>query len=78
MLGFGCKITTPDENFSLSQALWQGDETKISSGVSQSHRGDESFEIVQYYLKDEFLPCEASASSCKSLLFFDLDGKFNN
>jgi len=48
MLGFGCKITTPDENFSLSQALWQGDETKISSGVSQSHRGDESFEIVQY------------------------------
>ena len=48
MLGFGCKITTPDENFSPSQALWQGDETKISSGMSQSHRGDESFEIVQY------------------------------
>jgi len=47
-LGFGCEITTPDENFSLSQALWQGDETKISSGVSQSPRGDESFEIVQY------------------------------
>jgi len=38
ILGFGCEITTPDENFSLSQAHRQGDETKISSGVSQSPR----------------------------------------
>jgi hypothetical protein len=32
----------------MSQALRRGDETKISSGASQSHRGDELFEIVQY------------------------------
>jgi hypothetical protein len=39
---------TPDEDFSLLQALWQGDETKTLSGGSQSPRGDESFKIVQY------------------------------
>ena len=33
----------------MSQALRQGDETKISLSASQSHRGDELFKIVQYY-----------------------------
>jgi hypothetical protein len=55
-LGFGCEITIPDENFGLSHALWRGDETKISSGVSQSQRGDESFEIVQYTLERLAVP----------------------
>ena len=39
----------------MSQALRRGDETKISSGVSQSHRGDELFEIVQYTVYQIFL-----------------------
>jgi hypothetical protein len=65
MLGFGCKITTPDENFSLSQALWQGDETKISSGTSQSHRGDESFEIVQYLMAhNDFAEVSSTNNDC--------------
>ena len=33
----------------MSQALRQGDETKISLSASQSHRSDELFKIVQYY-----------------------------
>ena len=37
----------PDENLGMSQTLRRGDETKISSDASQSHRGDELFEIVQ-------------------------------
>ena len=31
----------------ISPALWRDDETKIWSGVSQSPRDDESFEIVE-------------------------------
>ena len=37
-----------DEIWTLSQVTGPTDEMKISSGVSQSHRGDELFEIVQY------------------------------
>lgn len=48
----------PDENISLSQALWQSYETKILSGVSQSPRGDGLFEIVQY-LPEAVQPCRA-------------------
>jgi hypothetical protein len=33
----------------MLQALRRDDEMKILSGVSQSHRGDELFEIVQYF-----------------------------
>ena len=43
-----CKyFLNPDKNLGMSQALRRGDEMKFSSGVSQSHRGDELFEIVQ-------------------------------
>ena len=38
---------TPDEIRTLSRPPMQGDEMKISSGVSQSRRGDKSIEIVQ-------------------------------
>jgi hypothetical protein len=38
----------PDENLLMSQASGQSDEKKISSGVSQSRKGDELIEIVQY------------------------------
>jgi len=37
----------PDEIPTLSQASGPTDEPKISSGLSQSHMGDEPFEIVQ-------------------------------
>jgi len=37
-----------DKNLGLSQASEQGDEMKISSGMSQSQGGDEQFKIVQY------------------------------
>src|SRR5882762_7446273 len=38
----------PDEILSMSQASRRSDEKKISSGMSQSRRGDELIEIVQY------------------------------
>jgi hypothetical protein len=38
----------PDENLPMSQASGQSDKQKFSSGVSQSQRGDELIEIVQY------------------------------
>jgi hypothetical protein len=38
----------PDEILPMSQASGQSDEQKFSSGVSQSRRGDELIEIVQY------------------------------
>ena len=45
----GAPVTAKfDENLGLSQASEQGDEMKISSGVSQSQGGDEQFVIVQY------------------------------
>src|SRR5882762_5110449 len=37
-----------DEILTLSRVTWPPDKTKISSGVSQSHMGDKSIEIVQY------------------------------
>jgi len=37
-----------DEILTLSQAIWPGDELKISSGVSRSQVGDELIVIVQY------------------------------
>jgi len=39
---------TPDENLRLSQSSRQGDETKISSGVSRSRRGVDLIETLQY------------------------------
>ena len=44
------KTSAPDEIWTLSWLPKQGDEMTISSGVSQSPRGDESIEIVQYIL----------------------------
>jgi len=40
-----------DEILPMSQASRQSDEKKISSGMSQSQRGDELIEIVQYSWK---------------------------
>ena len=37
-----------DKIWTLSQATGPTDEMQISSGVSQSHKGDELFKIVQY------------------------------
>jgi hypothetical protein len=45
-MGFGREITTPDKNFSLSQALWQGDETKFRQ-VCHSHLGVTNQALVQ-------------------------------
>jgi hypothetical protein len=42
-----------DKNLGLSQASEQGDKMKISSGMSQSQRGDEKFVIVQYVVRFE-------------------------
>jgi len=44
------KTSAPDEIWTLSQPQQRGDEMKILSGVSQSPRGDELIEIVQYLL----------------------------
>jgi hypothetical protein len=49
-------IYMDDEILTLSQVTWPPDETKILSGVSQSHMGDESIEIVQYTGKHVLLP----------------------
>jgi hypothetical protein len=46
--GSAVTLSHADENFTLSRLTWPLDETKISSGVSQSRKGDESIEIVQY------------------------------
>src|SRR5882724_5939361 len=48
---FACSGAQSDEILQLSQLSSQGDEIKISSGVSQSHRGDKLIEIGQYYRK---------------------------
>ena len=40
-------VTTDDEIWTLSRVTPPTDEMIFSSGVSQSHRGDELFEIVQ-------------------------------
>jgi hypothetical protein len=45
---FGYYRVSSDEISPLSQPASQVDEMKISSGVSQSHMGDELIEIVQY------------------------------
>ena len=42
---------TPDEILRLSQPSRQGDETKISSGVSRSRRGVDLIETLQYVHK---------------------------
>jgi hypothetical protein len=42
------KTSAPDEIWTLSRPQQQGDKMKISLGMSQSPRGDESIEIVQY------------------------------
>jgi hypothetical protein len=55
----------PDEILPMSQASGQSDEQKFSSGVSQSRRGDELIEIVQY-LEGMYglpLPIEFNAGS---------------
>jgi hypothetical protein len=41
-------VPMADEILTMSRVTWPPDETKISSGVSQSHVGDESIEMVQY------------------------------
>ena len=45
---FAVNWVQSDEILPLSQPSSQSDEIKISSGVSQSHMGDELIEIVQY------------------------------
>jgi hypothetical protein len=42
------KTSAPDKIWTLSWPQQRGDEMKISSGASQSPRGDESIKIVQY------------------------------
>ena len=42
----------PDEILTLSQASGRTDEPKISSGLSQSHMGDELFENYSMYIKN--------------------------
>jgi hypothetical protein len=49
------KTSAPEKIWTLSQPQQQGDEMKISSGVSQSPRGDELIEIVQYNIDIQLL-----------------------
>jgi len=46
--GMAQKTVTPDEFLPLSRPSRQGDETKISSGVSWSWRGVNLIETLQY------------------------------
>jgi hypothetical protein len=46
------KTSMPDKIWTLSWPQQQGDEMKILSGMSQSPRGDELIEIVQYSGQD--------------------------
>ena len=45
--------TAPDKILPMSQASGQSDKQKFSSGVSQSWRGDELIEIVQYLVQQK-------------------------
>jgi len=47
ILGFGCKITTPDENFSCHKLSIKATKRKFVRPVTV-HRGDWIIQIVQY------------------------------